>query len=90
MDKVRRQVHLSVAFPDFCPAKAARLDVSELNTQHLIDAITDERSFESLLSRATEVQNERIRQRAYEIFLKRGAIHGYDLDDWLRAKLQTT
>jgi hypothetical protein len=27
-----------------------------------------------------------IAQRAYELFLARGAIHGHDLDDWLTAE----
>jgi hypothetical protein len=29
---------------------------------------------------------EQIRQRAYEIFLARGAVPGDDLQDWLRAE----
>ena len=32
---------------------------------------------------------EDIRHRAYEIYLQRGAAHGYDLDDWLRAERET-
>ena len=27
-----------------------------------------------------------IEQRAYELFLKRGGIHGYHMEDWLRAE----
>jgi hypothetical protein len=29
---------------------------------------------------------EEIRQRAFEIHVERGGIHGYDLDDWLQAE----
>jgi hypothetical protein len=29
---------------------------------------------------------EQIQRRAYELFLGRGAIHGYDWADWLRAE----
>jgi hypothetical protein len=34
---------------------------------------------------AGEVQ-ERIAMRAYELYRERGAIDGYDLDDWLEAE----
>ena len=38
------------------------------------------------------VTHEDIARRAYELFVERGAEHGGDLDDWLRAEqeLQTT
>ena len=29
---------------------------------------------------------EQIRQRAYEIYLERGGVHGSDEDDWLEAE----
>jgi Protein of unknown function (DUF2934) len=29
---------------------------------------------------------EEIRQRAYEIHLERGGVHGWDQDDWLQAE----
>jgi hypothetical protein len=29
---------------------------------------------------------EEIRQRAFEIHIKRGGIHGYDLNDWWQAE----
>jgi len=32
------------------------------------------------------VTEEQIRQRAYEIFLARGAAPGQDIEDWLRAE----
>ncbi len=32
------------------------------------------------------VKEDQIRQRAYEIFLTRGAIPGQDVEDWLRAE----
>ncbi len=33
-----------------------------------------------------EPTDEEIRQRAYEIYLARGATPGYELDDWLQAE----
>ncbi len=33
-----------------------------------------------------DVTDEEIRQRAYEIFLARGATSGHELDDWLQAE----
>ncbi len=33
-----------------------------------------------------EVSDEQIRQRAYAIYLARGATPGYELDDWLQAE----
>ena len=29
---------------------------------------------------------EEVRQRAYELHLERGCVHGCDLDDWLQAE----
>ena len=40
---------------------------------------------EPLTDRVREIQ-ERIAQRAYELFEERGREHGNDLDDWLRAE----
>jgi hypothetical protein len=33
-----------------------------------------------------QAADDQIRQQAYEIFLARGAIHGQDVGDWLRAE----
>ena len=33
-----------------------------------------------------EAAGEEIRQRAYEIYLDRGAAPGFELDDWLQAE----
>ena len=33
-----------------------------------------------------EMTDEEIRQRAYEIYLNRGAAPGFELDDWLQAE----
>ena len=33
-----------------------------------------------------EMTDEEIRQRAYEIYLDRGAAPGFELDDWLQAE----
>jgi hypothetical protein len=29
---------------------------------------------------------EKVRQRAYELHLERGCVHGWDQDDWLQAE----
>lgn len=39
---------------------------------------------------AEEVDRERIRQLAYDLYEKRGRVHGSDLDDWLRAESELT
>lgn len=31
-------------------------------------------------------QQERIAQLAYQFFVERGCLHGYDVEDWLRAE----
>jgi hypothetical protein len=36
----------------------------------------------------TEIREERIRLRAYELFQKRGGEHGRALDDWLQAEAE--
>jgi hypothetical protein len=32
---------------------------------------------------------ERIRQRAYELYERRGRVDGFALDDWLQAEIET-
>jgi len=32
------------------------------------------------------LREERIRRRAYELFLRRGKVPGHELDDWLQAE----
>jgi Protein of unknown function (DUF2934) len=34
----------------------------------------------------TPEREERIRRRAYELFLRRGKVPGHELDDWLQAE----
>lgn len=36
--------------------------------------------------RRTVPTSEEIRQRAFEIYIERGRIHGSDLDDWMQAE----
>jgi hypothetical protein len=36
----------------------------------------------------TELDHEKVRLRAYEIYEKRGRQHGHDLDDWLKAEAE--
>jgi hypothetical protein len=35
---------------------------------------------------ASRVPADRVAQRAYEKWLKRGCVHGYDLQDWVEAE----
>jgi hypothetical protein len=44
----------------------------------------------AIAASATQVQasQDRIRERAFEIFEKRGSKLGYDLQDWFRAERQ--
>lgn len=35
-----------------------------------------------------QLTEEYIRERAYQIFEKRGSEHGHDLDDWLQAEAE--
>lgn len=37
---------------------------------------------------ANAVRSEFISQRAYNLFERRGCIHGFDLEDWLEAEKQ--
>ena len=37
---------------------------------------------------STQSTEEKIRHRAYELFLNRGAQHGRDLEDWLQAEAE--
>jgi len=34
----------------------------------------------------TSASREKIEKRAYELYLKRGGAHGYDVADWLKAE----
>ena len=43
------------------------------------------RKVESVLDEIKNME-DRVAQRAYQIFLNRGEIHGFDLDDWMTAK----
>ena len=33
-----------------------------------------------------DTTRKKIEQRAYELFVKRGGVHGYHMEDWLRAE----
>ena len=33
-----------------------------------------------------DMNRRKIEQRAYELFVKRGGVHGYHMEDWLRAE----
>ena len=37
---------------------------------------------------STHVPQEKIAQRAYEKFMKRGCIHGHDQQDWMEAEAE--
>jgi hypothetical protein len=38
--------------------------------------------------RSSTDTTERIRQRAYELYLQRGRVDGFDLDDWLQGETE--
>lgn len=44
-------------------------------------------TFESSAGSSHDLQ-ERIRERAYDLFLARGGEHGYAQEDWLRAEAE--
>lgn len=44
-------------------------------------------AFESSVGSRPDLE-ERIRQRAYDLFLERGGEHGYAQEDWLRAEAE--
>jgi hypothetical protein len=46
-----------------------------------------ETSRKGKLVAGTASVEERIRRRAYELYLERGAAHGSEVDDWLRAEI---
>lgn len=63
--------------------------------------ISDDVEFDRLLKLATTVlrpkvglrnrpTREEIELRAYQIYLSRGAAHGFDLEDWLQAEREFT
>ncbi len=40
------------------------------------------------LATTTQVAHDKIAQRAYEKWLKRGRTHGHDLQDWMEAEAE--
>jgi len=48
--------------------------------------VTSGQSDSQILQITEQVSEEEIAQRAYEIYLQRGAGDGSDLDDWLQAE----
>jgi len=43
---------------------------------------------EKKVAQAPQIQFEQIAQRAFELFAKRGYVHGFDREDWLEAENQ--
>lgn len=58
------------------------------------NALTDTEGMAKIVSQSDTIEEEKktepspaeIRQRAFEIHIERGGIHGCDLDDWLQAE----
>ena len=48
--------------------------------------VTSGQSDSKILQITQQVSEEEIAQRAYEIYLQRGATDGSDVDDWLQAE----
>ncbi len=65
-------------------AKKPRSMASENNDSHPTASIV---AFESAATQHSNFE-ERVRQRAYELFLERGGKHGYAEQDWLRAEAE--
>ena len=52
-----------------------------------MDVNPTNRPFTSILGSSQEQElQEKIRQRAYELYLERGEEHGHDVEDWIRAE----
>jgi outer membrane protein TolC len=47
---------------------------------------SDSTSVSATIDRITAADRDRIAQRAYELYLERGAADGRDFDDWLLAE----
>jgi hypothetical protein len=53
---------------------------------HGVESQTEEHA----VSPVRPLSTEKIRQRAFEIHIERGGIHGCDLDDWVQAEKELT
>lgn len=49
---------------------------------------TKKKKVVAVLQRTHEEVQQRIKERAYELFEERGREHGHDVDDWLRAETE--
>ncbi len=54
-----------------------------------IQSATPKNRFEAPLAQTTFSQedfNQKVAQKAYELFVARGCAHGYDVEDWYQAE----
>lgn len=64
-------------------ARTKKAEQSQLSTPSISPAPAASSSIQSPLK---ENMDEKIRQKAYELYLNRGASHGQDFNDWLEAE----
>ena len=57
-------------------------------TQIAINQIPSKQTTSQLLAEKMTCLLNNVRNRAYELFERRGRDHGYDLDDWFRAETE--
>jgi hypothetical protein len=61
-------------------AKTARARAKNINKAEAGETLDDQ------TVGLNEPAREEIERRAYELYLARGKVHGYDQDDWLQAE----
>ena len=74
--------------------RAAKLNGTADSPEHIADALppsetgrVQQAPGDAMAARSSgEPSDEDIRARAYEMYLERGARHGLDFDDWVRAE----
>jgi monoterpene epsilon-lactone hydrolase len=69
-----------IGMPHGFPANVGRLKAAA----QALDAVG------AFLSQSLQGREQKIRDRAYEIYLRRGAQPGYELEDWLQAERELT
>ena len=58
------------------------------STQIAVNQIPSKHTTSQLLAAKMTCLLNNVRERAYELFERRGRNHGYDVDDWLRAEAE--
>ncbi len=58
------------------------------STEIAVNQIPSKQTTSQLLAEKMTCLLNNVRERAYELFARRGRNHGYDVDDWLRAEAE--